>query len=91
MAKVGPALEDGVGSSAYLAQPVQQSQNGVLNRSEDERDHAKEADGYEWEVESAEDELDVDPDSYSWVDPSIIGTERLGASVSFVIQLPSPD
>ncbi len=91
VAKVGPALEDGVGSSAYLAQPVQQSQNGVLNRSEDERDHAKEADGYEWEVESAEDELDVDPDSYSWVDPSIIGTERLGASVSFVIQLPSPD
>jgi len=39
-------------------------------------------DRYEWEVESGEDEVDIEPDAYSWVDPSVVGTEQLGSSVS---------
>jgi hypothetical protein len=44
-------------------------------------------DGYEWNMDSdAEDALAVEPDAYSWVDPSIIGTDQLAVTVSALLQ-----
>lgn len=40
--------------------------------------------GYEWELETQGDMSDAG-DQYSWVDPSIIGTDRLGATVGRLI------
>ena len=37
-------------------------------------------DGYEWEEGSEDDE--TEPDAYSWIDPSIVGTSVLGHSPS---------
>jgi hypothetical protein len=40
--------------------------------------------GYEWNLDSdGEEALAVEPDAYSWVDPSFVGTDRLGSSVGF--------
>lgn len=47
--------------------------------NDEERDNVE--NGYEWEVES-EDGSDVEPDTFSWVDPSIIGSEAFRRSVS---------
>jgi hypothetical protein len=45
-----------------------------------EAERARVENGYEWEVQSDSEE-DNEPDAYSWVDPSLVGTERLRATV----------
>ncbi|WVQ78218.1 hypothetical protein IAT38_000301 [Cryptococcus sp. DSM 104549] len=47
---------------------------GVAGQARDDGDDGK---GYEWEDES---ESEVEVDTYSWVDPSIIGTDRFRAT-----------
>lgn len=75
--------EDGVGGNAYVdLSPRDERAVGRRHSAEIERTRPRSDDGYEWEAESGEDEVEIDPDAYSWVDPSIVGTERLGTSVS---------
>ncbi|GFZ46220.1 hypothetical protein JCM24511_04467 [Saitozyma sp. JCM 24511] len=64
--------DDGAGASAG-GQPSQ-DRTGM---SEAER--ARVENGYEWEAQSDSEE-DNEPDAYSWVDPSLVGTERLRAT-----------
>ena len=67
--------------------PAEHSEADGKARSsgETERERNREEDRYEWEVESGEDEVEVEPDAYSWIDPSIVGTERLGMSASVLV------
>lgn len=45
-----------------------------------EAERARVENGYEWEAQSDSEE-DNEPDAYSWVDPGLVGTERLRATV----------
>ncbi|WWD15802.1 hypothetical protein CI109_100226 [Kwoniella shandongensis] len=48
--------------------------------TETDLDNLKIDEGYDWEQESDEEVAGVEPDAYSWVDPSIIGTVGLAAT-----------
>ncbi|KAI9638407.1 uncharacterized protein MKK02DRAFT_42797 [Dioszegia hungarica] len=37
----------------------------------------QDGDGYEWEEDSEGEDMDVQPDAYSWVDPSLVGSANL--------------
>lgn len=45
-----------------------------------EAERSRVENGYEWEAQSDSEE-DNEPDAYSWVDPSLVGTERLRGTV----------
>lgn len=42
----------------------------------------QDGDGYEWEEDSEGEDMDVQPDAYSWVDPSLVGSANLRGIVS---------
>lgn len=67
---------DLVAGDPYVEQAVASSSTSTTGQ--DPSPGRRSVDGYEWEEGSEDDS--PEPDAYSWIDPSVVGTSALGHS-----------
>jgi len=71
---------DLVAGDPYVEQAVASTSTSTPTTGPSASPGRRSVDGYEWE-EGSEDE-EPEPDAYSWIDPSVVGTSALGHSTS---------
>lgn len=67
---------DPVAGDPYVEQAVASTSTSTSTAGQNASPGRRSVDGYEWE-EGSEDES-PEPDAYSWIDPSVVGTSALG-------------
>jgi hypothetical protein len=71
---------DLVAGDPYVEQAVASTSTSTPTTGPSASPGRRSVDGYEWE-EGSEDE-EPEPDAYSWIDPSVVGSSALGHSPS---------
>jgi len=71
---------DLVAGDPYVEQAVASTSTSTPTTGPSASPGRRSVDGYEWEEGSEDDE--PEPDAYSWIDPSVVGTSALGHSTS---------